>query len=72
MVPNLANIAKNLFSKKFADFIWQHFLMPKNLPFLKHQLWLLNNKIYQITYQNFRKNSSDDVFEYDLLLEELL
>jgi len=25
MVPNLANIAKNLFSKKFANFIWQYF-----------------------------------------------
>jgi len=33
-------LPKSLFSKNFANFSWQYFLMPKTCHFLKYQLWL--------------------------------
>jgi len=63
-----------MFSKKFPNF-WQYLFIAKNLPFFKHQLWLLIlTKFIKLNTKTLESTAQICCYmsEYDLLLEELL
>jgi len=72
MVPNLANIAKNhCFPKNLPIFYGNMFSCQKFAIFERSIVTVNINKICQIKYQNLRMYNSDNMSEYDLLLEEM-
>jgi len=63
---------KSLFSKNLSIFYGSIFSCQKFAIFERSVVTINISKICQIKYQNLRMYSSDNMSEYDLLLEELL